>query len=757
MIHGIEIGLVKIFEQTQFKIRSWKGDNAMRMRKLIIHILILSLLILFPHILNADPLDNWIKRTSNTQNKLVNITYDNNMFVVVGGAATILTSLDGGNWDERGSKIDNPDFEFKDICYENSIFVAVGGTDNAQTCGGSISTDGVNWEGHPDNGLYQLGITYGNGVFVTTSGLSKGITTSTNGIDWIPRGSPDFDLQGIIFVNEQFFAVGASGTILIIPDLYDDSTWIPRTTGSSEGLHSIAYGNGTFVAVGVNGTILTSKDNGDTWPLQDSKTTNTIKDVTYGNGTFVAVGSGGTILSSTNGIEWVKRTSPVSDTLMGAIYGNNTFIAVGLNGTIIQTNELNELPVANADGDQTVNERITVILDGSGSYDLDGDPLTYIWMQIAGTPVSLDLTDPIHPTFTAPEVPAGGETLTFQLTVNDGQIPSEPASVNITIKNVNHPPVAIIESVDKVAENSPVSMSGEGSYDEDLEPLTYYWEQISGPPVADLSDPTAEIISFTTPFVGQTGATLTFKLTVSDGIDNASDTVDIFVENVNHPPIANAGDDQTRNEASLVTLDGIGSGDPDGDLLTFNWTQISGTPVTLSDPSSPTPSFTAPLVSPGGATFEFRLIVDDGLGETDSDEVTISVLNINDPPNCGLAKANPAILWPPNHSLVPIKIVNLTDPNNDQVSITVTGVTQDEPLNGLGDGDTSPDAVINGGNVLLRAERAGMGNGRVYRISFRADDSFGEGCTGSVTLCVPHDKRNPFCGDDGQIFDSLTP
>src|SRR4030043_2865 len=145
MIHGIVIGLVKIFEQTQFKIRSWKGDNAMRMRKLIIHILILSLLILFPHILNADPLDNWIKRTSNTQNKLVNITYENGMFVVVGRAATILTSPDGSEWTTRESEIDNPDFEFKDICYGNSMFVAVGGTDNGVTIGSDTSTDGVIW------------------------------------------------------------------------------------------------------------------------------------------------------------------------------------------------------------------------------------------------------------------------------------------------------------------------------------------------------------------------------------------------------------------------------------------------------------------------------------------------------------------------------------------------------------------------------------------------------------------------------------
>ena len=89
---------------------------------------------------------------------------------------------------------------------------------------------------------------------------------------------------------------------------------------------------------------------------------------------------------------------------------------------------------------------------------------------------------------------------------------------------------------------------------------------------------------------------------------------------------------------------------------------------------------------------------------------------------------------------------------------TVTGVTQDEPLNGLGDGDTAPDAVIQGSAVLLRAERAGGGNGRVYRIHFSADDGAGGTCTGSVTVCVPHDQgRGAECVDDGQIYNSLGP
>jgi hypothetical protein len=101
---------------------------------------------------------------------------------------------------------------------------------------------------------------------------------------------------------------------------------------------------------------------------------------------------------------------------------------------------------------------------------------------------------------------------------------------------------------------------------------------------------------------------------------------------------------------------------------------------------------------------------------------------------------------------VPVEIVGVTDPNNDNVTITITGVTQDEPVTGLGDGDTAPDAVIQGNKVLLRAERAGGGNGRVYRVSFTATDSNGASCSGSVTVSVPHDRKDSTCMDDGQSF-----
>lgn len=134
----------------------------------------------------------------------------------------------------------------------------------------------------------------------------------------------------------------------------------------------------------------------------------------------------------------------------------------------------------------------------------------------------------------------------------------------------------------------------------------------------------------------------------------------------------------------------------------------------------------------------------------------------NRDPDCSLAVASEPVLWPPNHKYHAISILGVSDPDSgDVVTITVTGVTQDEPTNTRGDGNTCPDAQISGSQASVRAERTGTpgipGNGRVYTIHFTADDGNGGSCNGSVTVCVPHDQGDPTCVDDGQRYDSTGP
>ncbi|HSK77442.1 MAG TPA: SBBP repeat-containing protein [Thermoanaerobaculia bacterium] len=130
----------------------------------------------------------------------------------------------------------------------------------------------------------------------------------------------------------------------------------------------------------------------------------------------------------------------------------------------------------------------------------------------------------------------------------------------------------------------------------------------------------------------------------------------------------------------------------------------------------------------------------------------VAKLAFNAPPGCAAAFASPSTIWPPNGKLVPITISGVTDPDGDPITLTVTGVRQDEPLSQAG----TPDATgIGTPSVSLRADRAGKGDGRVYHLSFEARDPLGASCTGTVTVCVAHDRgRGRTCGDGGPLFNS---
>jgi Tol biopolymer transport system component len=127
----------------------------------------------------------------------------------------------------------------------------------------------------------------------------------------------------------------------------------------------------------------------------------------------------------------------------------------------------------------------------------------------------------------------------------------------------------------------------------------------------------------------------------------------------------------------------------------------------------------------------------------------------NRPPDCsGVAVSRP-VLMTVNHKLVPITLDGATDPDGDAVTLSVDGVTQDEPVVGSGD-HTSPDAVDQGeGELRVRAERNPHGDGRVYRIAFTASDGRGGSCSDTATVSVPRKKRKPAVDSAPPSYDSL--
>ena len=378
-------------------------------------------------------------------------------------------------------------------------------------------------------------------------------------------------------------------------------------------------------------------------------------------------------------------------------------------------------PVADAGPDQIVDPGDTVTLDGTGSTDADSDPLTYDWIQTGGPAVTLTGATTAQPTFTAP---ASG-TLTFQLTVDDGQGGTDTDTVSV---RVNRPPTADAGPDQLVNLGDTVTLDGTGSTDPDAgDSLDYSWVQTGGGTVVTLTGAGTAQPTFTSP---EGPDVLVFEVTVTDeGGKTDTDTVTVTV---NGPPTADAGPNQEAELGDTVTLDGTGSTDPDGDTLLYSWVQTAGPAVTLVGANTASPSFTAPA---GPGTITFELTVDDQNGRTDTDEVNVG---LNKPP---VADAGP------NQDAVQGDTVTLdgtgsTDPEADPLqfswvqtagpAVTLTGattatpsftaptgpatltfeltVTDDEGLtdtdtvnvvvNGIPTADAGPDQLVNLGDTV---------------------------------------------------------
>ncbi|HEY3450472.1 MAG TPA: PKD domain-containing protein [Myxococcales bacterium] len=293
----------------------------------------------------------------------------------------------------------------------------------------------------------------------------------------------------------------------------------------------------------------------------------------------------------------------------------------------------NDPPVADAGPDANADEQTLVTLAGSGT-DPDGDPITYAWSQTLGPAVTLAGATTATPSFSTPSV-AAATVLEFELTVRDPGGLTGSDRVRITVDDkINDAPVADAGADLSPVVGSLVALDGSASSDPNGDPLTFAWTQLTGTAVT-LTGAATATPSFTAPGAP---AALEFQLTVSDGRGGtASDTVAVTVR-ANEKPVADAGDDQTVSEGTVVTLDGSGSSDPDGDTLRFAWTQTAGPTATMTGADTAAPQFTAPSVV-AQATLEFELTVSDGRGGSATDRVQIVVENtLNDPP---LASAGP--------------------------------------------------------------------------------------------------------------------
>ncbi len=211
---------------------------------------------------------------------------------------------------------------------------------------------------------------------------------------------------------------------------------------------------------------------------------------------------------------------------------------------------------------------------------------------------------------------------------------------------------------------------------------------------------------------------------------------------VNEAPVIVCPTPQVLECGSPATLTTLFS-DPEGDALSVVWA-VNGVAVATNSLPARAPGLPAmdslTETLPLGTNMVSVTATDTG-GNTVSCSTTVVVADTT-PPVIVSASANPATLWPPNHRMVDVTATAQVRDACGPTTWKIVRVTSNEPVNGRGDGNTSPDWVITGDHKLkLRAERAGNGHGRVYTITLQAKDAAGNlSARKTVTVTVPHNQ-----------------
>lgn len=227
----------------------------------------------------------------------------------------------------------------------------------------------------------------------------------------------------------------------------------------------------------------------------------------------------------------------------------------------------NDAPVADAGGDQIGVSAGTLRLDGSASFDPDGDPITYQWTQIAGPSVNLSAPTAAIATFTA----AAGQSYAFRLTVRDDKGAQGIARTNVTTRTPQTVRILRFQAAD-----SRIQAGGATN-------LLWLIENAE----------TAEI----TPVVGRVNATqgttsvtptetVTYRLTARNATSEAVETVTVTVD---------------RPQVRILTFQATPAMIARGESSTLAWQTENATEVTISGIGSVRPNGTSP-VSPTETT-----------------------------------------------------------------------------------------------------------------------------------------------------------
>ena len=312
----------------------------------------------------------------------------------------------------------------------------------------------------------------------------------------------------------------------------------------------------------------------------------------------------------------------------------------------------NQVPISDAGTDQTVSADAPVLVDGSASFDIDGDALTYGWSfgrvpeGSALTEASFSINDSSNPTSSfLPDV-SGTFIVSLVVTDSEGNV-SEASTALITVEP-GALPVANAGADQSSIEGEEVTLDGSGSYDVLNRDLDYDWSFSSIPASSTLSG-IANASGSSATFIPDVAGSYLVTLIVNNGVvDSEPDIVTVDVAFANpEAPVAVAGDDIIDVEdCTAIPLNGSASYDPNGSDLTYLWAVQSKPSNSTAGPDSfqnPTSQATTFFPDEAGE-YLVSLSVNDGDSWSTPDLIQITTVEraINVPPTVNLG--NPPTL-----------------------------------------------------------------------------------------------------------------
>ncbi|ULQ54445.1 PKD domain-containing protein [Flavihumibacter fluvii] len=329
----------------------------------------------------------------------------------------------------------------------------------------------------------------------------------------------------------------------------------------------------------------------------------------------------------------IANNSTASTSISGMAKGIYTFMltvtdnqgATGTDEISITVNDIvvaNQVPVANAGGNKSINlPTSSVSINGSGT-DVDGTIASYKWTEVSG-PNSATISGSNQASVNFSGLALG--TYTFRLTVtdNDGATDVDDVTVSVNAEIVpNLAPVANAGANQTITlPDNSITITGSGT-DSDGTIGSYSWTQVTGPNTAVIGSTNQA----STVFSGLVEGTYTFRITVIDN-EGASDADDVNVvvnpgQAPNIAPLANSGDNQSITlPTNSLTITGSGT-DNDGTITAYGWRQVSGPNSAVIGTNNAASSTFSGLIE---GLYTFRLTVTDNDGATNSDDVFVTV------------------------------------------------------------------------------------------------------------------------------------